>query len=192
MPLNDLRDVLVECVRDLYSAETQLVRALPKMAKAATHPDLKAGFTAHLEETRGQVARLEKVAELLGCKTKGRVCQAMKGLVEEGQEIIGETGDPTAKDALLISAAQKVEHYEIAGYGTARTFATVLGEEEVATLLQESLDEEKAADEKLTAVAEGGLNQAAADGGDEEAEDEDEEVEAEPVPKTKVPAKSRR
>jgi ferritin-like metal-binding protein YciE len=170
MPVNDLRDVLVECVRDLYSAETQLVKALPRMAKAATHTDLKAGFTAHLEETRGQVERLERVAELLGCKTKGKTCQAMKGLVEEGQEVIAETGDPTAKDALLISAAQKVEHYEIAGYGSARTFAAVLGEDEVAALLQETLDEEKATDEKLTAVAESGLNQAAADADGENAE----------------------
>ena len=172
MPLNDLRDVLVECVRDLYSAETQLVKALPKMAKAATNPDLKAGFTAHLAETRGQVERLEKVAELLGCKTKGKTCAAMKGLVEEGQEVIGEVGNPTAKDALLISAAQKVEHYEIAGYGTARTFATVLGEDEVAALLQATLDEEKATDAKLTAVAESGLNEEAAEGDDGEVEEE--------------------
>ncbi len=170
MKLDSLRDVLNESVRDLYSAETQLVKALPKMAKAASDPALKAAFTGHLQETRTQVERLEQVCELLGVKAKGKTCHAMKGLIEEGAEIIGEKGEPAAKDAALIGAAQKVEHYEIAGYGTARTFASILGEDDVAALLQATLDEEGAADEKLTGIAESGLNQEAA------GEDEDDEV----------------
>jgi ferritin-like metal-binding protein YciE len=170
MKLESLRDVLGECVRDLYSAETQLVKALPKMAKAAHSPDLRAAFTNHLEQTKTQVERLDRVCELLGVKAKGKTCHAMKGLIEEGQEVIDEKGDPVAKDAALIGAAQKVEHYEIAGYGTARTFAEVLEEDEVAALLQATLDEEGAADETLSTIAESGLNEAAA-GGSEEDED---------------------
>lgn len=178
MKLESLRDVLNESVRDLYSAETQLVRALPKMAKAATNPDLKAAFTEHLAETKTQVERLEQACELLGVKPKGKTCNAMKGLVEEGVEVIEAKGDPSAKDAALIGAAQKVEHYEIAGYGTCRTFASILGEDDVAALLQATLDEEGAADEKLTGIAEAGLNQDAAEDeeGDEEESDEVEEV----------------
>ena len=163
MKFNTLHEVLTDYIRDLYNAETQLVKALPKMAKAASSPELKAAFEAHLEETERQVERLERVAEDLGIKPKGKTCHAMKGLIEEGQEVITNTGDPAAKDAALIGAAQKVEHYEIAGYGTARTFARVLGEETAARLLQETLDEEAAADEKLTAIAEAGLNQEAAE-----------------------------
>ena len=173
MKLDSLRDVLADSVRDLYNAETQLVKALPKMAKAASSPELKAAFTGHLEETKTQVTRLEQVCDRLGVKAKGRTCQAMKGLIEEGSEIISAKGDPDAKDAALIGAAQKVEHYEIAGYGTARTFASILGENEVAQLLQATLDEEGAADKKLTAIAESGLNQEAAD------EDKGEETEVE-------------
>jgi ferritin-like metal-binding protein YciE len=174
MPMNDLRDVLVETVRDLYSAEAQALKALPRLAKAATHPPLKEAFTAHLEETRGQVERLDRVVELLGAKAKGKKCVAMEGLVAEAQEIIAEKGgDPTAKDAALICAAQKQEHYEIAAYGSARTFAAVLGEDEVAKLLEQTLAEEKAADEKLTAAAESGLNQQAAEGDDGELDDEE-------------------
>lgn len=172
MKLNSLRDVLNESVRDLYNAETQLVKALPKMAKAASAPELKAAFTEHLEETKKQVERLDRVCELLGVKAKGKTCHAMKGIVEEGAEIIAEGGDPAAKDAALIGAAQKVEHYEIAGYGTARTFASVLDEDDVAALLQATLDEEGAADEKLTSIAEAGLNQKAAE------DEEDDETEA--------------
>ena len=171
MKLESLRDVLGECVRDLYSAEVQLVKALPKMAKAAHSPELSAAFTAHLEQTKTQVLRLERVCQLLGVKARGKTCHAMKGLVEEGREVISEKGHPIAKDAALIGAAQKVEHYEIAGYGTARTFAEVLEEDEVAGLLQATLDEEGAADETLSAIAESGLNEAAAGGeaaGDEE------------------------
>lgn len=188
MKLDSLRDVLTESVRDLYNAETQLVKALPRMAKAASSPELKTALTEHLEETKRQVERLDRVCELLGVKAKGKTCQAMKGLIEEGAEIIAEDGDPSAKDAALIGAAQKVEHYEIAGYGTARTFASILGEDDVAALLQATLDEEGAADEKLTSIAESGLNQEAA-GEDEEGGEEEEE---ETVPVAKKPAKAKK
>ena len=199
--LNSLRDVLNECVRDLYSAETQLIKAMPKMAKAATNPELKAAFVTHLEETKEQAVRLEKVCELLGVKPKGKTCQAMKGLVEEGSEIISEKGEPAAKDAALIGAAQKVEHYEIAGYGTAVAFATVLGEEDVAELLRETLDEEKTTDQNLTALAEATVNDEADDeneeGEEEESDDEEEEEEdEEPAAKqkavSKAPARAKR
>ena len=179
MKLNTLRDVFEESIRDLYSAETQLTKALPKMAKAASNPDLKAAFTEHLEVTRNQAARLEQICDRLGIKAKGKTCQAMKGLIEEGSEIIEEDGSPAAKDAALIGAAQKVEHYEIAGYGTVHTFATILGEEEAAELLEQTLNEEKEADESLTELAESSIN-------DEAAADEDDEEEAdEPEAKTK-------
>jgi ferritin-like metal-binding protein YciE len=162
MKLDSLRDVLTDLVRDLYSAESQLVKALPKMAKAASSEGLRTAFEEHLGETRGQVERLDRVCEKLGIKGKGKTCQAMKGLVEEGAEVIEEGGEPSAVDAALIAAAQKVEHYEIAGYGSARTFARLLGEEAVAKLLEQTLEEESAADEKLTEVAESGVNQEAA------------------------------
>jgi ferritin-like metal-binding protein YciE len=180
MKLNSLRDVFTDLVRDLYNAESQLVKALPKMAKAASSEQLRDAFTSHLKETQGHVERLEKIAESLDFRPKGKTCAAMKGLVEEGSEVIELDGDESAKDAALIAAAQKVEHYEIAGYGTARTFAQLLGEEEAARLLEETLNEEKAADIKLTEVAESGINvEAAGDEAEEEAGDEDEEGEEE-------------
>jgi len=172
MKLNSLRDVFVESVRDLYNAETQLIKALPKMAKAASSEDLREAFEEHLEQTRGQLERLDQICEQLGIKAKGKTCQAMKGLIEEAQEILAADGDPAAKDAAIIGAAQKVEHYEIAGYGTVRTFAELLGEDEAARLLQETLDEEEAADERLTEVAESGLNQEASDEDEDEGEEE--------------------
>jgi ferritin-like metal-binding protein YciE len=162
MKVESLRDVLSESLRDLYNAENQLVKALPKMAKAASSGQLQSAFEKHLEETKGHVERLDQVCEKLGIRPKGKTCQAMKGLIEEGSEAIEKSGNPNAKDAALINAAQKVEHYEIAGYGTARAFAEVLGEKEVAELLQKTLTEERAADEKLTEVAESGLNADAA------------------------------
>lgn len=162
MKLDSLRDVLVDCIKDLYSAETQLLKALPKMAEGASHSELSTAFTAHAEETQRQVERLEKVCELLGIRPGGKTCVAMKGLIEEGKELLKEEGTPAARDAALIGAAQKVEHYEIAGYGTARTFATLLGEKEAARLLHETLKEEEATDKKLTGIARSGLNQAAA------------------------------
>ena len=162
MKFNSLHEVLTDYVRDLYNAESQLVKALPRMAKAATSPDLRAAFTEHLEQTRRHVERLDEVCQDLGIKPKGKTCRAMKGLIEEGQEVISSTGDPAAKDAALIGAAQKVEHYEIAAYGTARTFARVLGEMAAADILRQTLDEEKTTDDRLTALAESGLNQEAA------------------------------
>jgi len=152
--LATLEDLLVQEIKDLYSAENQLVKALPKMAKAASNPALKEGIEKHLEETKVHVQRLEQIAELLEASPKGKACKAMKGLVEEGAEILGEDGDDVVKDLAIIGAAQKVEHYEIASYGTARALAETLGMEEVADLLQETLDEEGATDKALTAVAE--------------------------------------
>jgi len=151
--LTTLEELLIHNIKDLYSAEGQLVKALPKMAKAATDPDLKAGFETHLEETKVHVERLEQVAELLGASPKGVSCKAMKGLVEEGQETIEEEAEPTIKDLALITAAQKVEHYEISGYGSARALAEAIGNDEVVELLQLTLDEESTTDKILTDAA---------------------------------------
>jgi len=158
MKLKSLQDLLADQLKDLYSAENQLVKALPKMAKAATNPDLKAGFAEHLEQTRGQVARLEQICEQLGVTPKGKKCAAMEGLVEEGQELMEEDAEPGVRDAGLIAAAQKVEHYEIASYGSARTWAEQLGLDGAVQLLQETLDEEKETDEKLTQLALSAVN----------------------------------
>ena len=157
-----LHDAFVDELRDTYDAEKQLTKALPKMAKAAKSPELKAAFTEHLEETKGQVDRLVTIFEQLEGSPKGKKCKAMEGLVEEGSEFIDADGEDSVKDAALICAAQKVEHYEIASYGCARTFATLLGLDEVAELLQETLDEEGNADKKLTELAETVINVEAA------------------------------
>jgi ferritin-like metal-binding protein YciE len=167
MKLDSLRTLWIEEMRDLYNAESQLVKALPKMAKKASNPELREAFENHLEETRNHVERLEEIFSRLGKKPTGKTCQAMKGLIEEGSELMQEEGSDSVIDAGIISAAQKVEHYEIAGYGTVRTWASILGEEEAEDLLQETLDEEGAADETLTEVAEGIVNEEA-----EEAEEE--------------------
>ncbi len=151
--LTSIEALLVQEIKDLYSAETQLVKALPKMAKAADDPNLRAGFETHLEETKVHVDRLEKVAELLDVSPKGKSCKAMKGLVEEGAEVIDEDGEAAVKDLALIVAAQKVEHYEMAGYGSARTLAEVLGYEEAVELLQATLDEEGETNKKLTKLS---------------------------------------
>ena len=151
--LSSIQVLLVQEIKDLYSAETQLVKALPKMAKAASNEELVKGFKSHLEETKGQVTRLEKAAEILGVSPKGKVCKAMKGLVEEGAEAIEEDGDPNVKDLALIGAAQRVEHYEIAGYGTARALAEALQLDEIVNLLQATLDEESTCDTTLTDLA---------------------------------------
>jgi ferritin-like metal-binding protein YciE len=168
--IENLRELLVHELKDLYSAETQLVKALPKMAKAATDEDLVAAFEEHTEQTQTHVERLDRIFELLGEKPRGKTCEAMKGLVAEGQEVMSEEATDEVKDAALIAAAQKVEHYEIAGYGTVRTFASLLGQQEVADILQETLDEEGETDKKLTEIAEA-LNVEALAGADEE-EDE--------------------
>ena len=158
MTLNSLEDVLREQVEDLLSAENQLVKALPKVAQAAHTPELKQAFESHLDETRGHVTRLQEVAGQLGIQpSPATTCKAMQGLVAEGDEIIGMTGDPIAKDAALIGAAQRIEHYEIAAYGTARTLAGELEHGDAEQLLSDTLDEESAADKLLTKIATGGM-----------------------------------
>jgi ferritin-like metal-binding protein YciE len=158
MKLETLRDLYVEQLQDLYSAETQLVKALPQMEKAATHPELKQAFKRHLTETEGQVRRLEQIFQGLGQKPGGHTCKAMQGLIAEGQEMTKMKGDPAAVDAGLIAAAQRVEHYEIAGYGCVRTYANQLGEQQGMTLLQQTLDEEGTTDKLLTRIAEQVVN----------------------------------
>ncbi len=162
MSLGSLHDLYVNEMRDLYNAENQLLIALPKMARAASDPRLQAAFEEHLEVTRGQIERLERIFEGLDGSPKGKKCKAMEGLIEEGKELMEEDAAPAVLDAALICAAQKVEHYEIAGYGCARTFATLLGLGEAAALLQETLDEEGEADKLLTQIAEQGVNADAA------------------------------
>ena len=141
-------------LKDLYNAENQLIKALPKMAKAASAPELRTAFEDHLEETRAQVARLERIFKKLETSPKGKKCKGMEGLIEEGKEVMEEDAEPTVLDAALIAAAQRVEHYEMAGYGCVRTYAHLLGHEDAAELLQETLNEEEAADKKLTELAE--------------------------------------
>lgn len=153
MKITTLDKLFEDQLKDVYSAEAQLLKALPRMAKAASSDGLREAFTAHLAETRGQVERLDRVARRLGLKLTGKKCKAMEGLIEEGREVIEADGEPEVIDAALIIAAQKVEHYEISAYGSARTLAEHLGHAEVAELLQATLDEESAADEKLTGLS---------------------------------------
>lgn len=154
MKIENLRDMLVDELKDLYNAENQLVKVLPKMAKAASAKDLRAAFEAHLDETKGHVERLEEVCTKLDVSPKGKKCKAMEGLIAEGSDWMQEDAEPDVMDAGLIAAAQRVEHYEIAGYGCVRTYAQLLGESQVAKLLQKTLDEEGATDKKLTQIAE--------------------------------------
>jgi len=161
MASKTLTDLFHDQLQDAYSAETQLTKALPKMAKAANSAELRSGFETHLQETQNQLSRLEQVCKQVGCKTGSNTCEAMEGLVSEGDEIIGLGLDKDAQDAGLIAAAQKVEHYEIALYGTLCTFAKQLGHSDAARLLHETLQEEKRTDEKLTQLAERGINQKA-------------------------------
>jgi ferritin-like metal-binding protein YciE len=164
MAPESLRDLYIEELKDLYSAEQQIMQALPKMAKAASSKQLKAGFEEHLTQTEGHIARLEQIFQKLDRKPGGKKCKAMEGLVAEGDELIKEGGQKDTLDAGLIAAAQRVEHYEMAGYGTVRTWAQLLGEAEAARLLQQTLDEEGATDKKLTALAESCINLAAEEG----------------------------
>jgi ferritin-like metal-binding protein YciE len=157
-----LRDLYVNELRDLYSAETQLVEALPKMADAASSSQLKQAFSEHLEETENHVSRLEQIFDALGEEPSGETCKAMEGLIAEGEDYVKAGGDRDVRDAGMIGAAQRVEHYEIAGYGTTRTLATRLGESEAAGQLQTTLDEEAEADRKLTEIAESEVNPEAA------------------------------
>jgi ferritin-like metal-binding protein YciE len=158
MKLESLKDLYLEQLKDLYSAETQLVDALPKMAERATSPDLKKGFQDHLRQTEEQVTRLEQIFKDLGEKPKGHTCEAMKGLIKEGEEMIKMKGDDAVIDAGLIAAAQRVEHYEIAAYGTVRTYAETLGHSQHVTLLARTLQEETTTDEKLSKLAKSHIN----------------------------------
>lgn len=160
-----LRELYIDELKDLYNAENQLVKALPKMAKASSSDELRTGFEEHLEQTKGHVERLEQVFEMLGESPKGKKCAAMEGLVKEGSEVMEEDFEDALMDAALIGAAQRVEHYEIAAYGTVVAFAEVLGENDQAALLESTLNEEKETDEKLTALA-GPINQEALGGGE--------------------------
>jgi ferritin-like metal-binding protein YciE len=162
MQLETLQDLYIHELKDLYSAENQLIRALPKMAKAAKNQELAAGFQEHLEQTKEHAARIEKILAKHKKSTRGSRCKGMEGLIAEGSEMVEEQADPEVKDAGLIAAAQRVEHYEIAGYGTARTYAEMLGDNEGAKLLQTTLQEEAATDEKLTKLAKSSVNIAAA------------------------------
>lgn len=179
MTIESLDDLLLEELKDLYDAEKQLVRALPKMAKAASDDDLKTGFQEHLEQTKEHVVRLERVFEMMETKPKGKPCEAMKGLIQEGQETIQEDAEPGLLDVMLITAAQKVEHYEISAYGTLRAIAEAMGNEDVAELLTETLDEEKETDEKLTEISERILAELAGAGGEDEEDSDDEDGEFE-------------
>jgi ferritin-like metal-binding protein YciE len=152
--ITTLEELFVEQLQDLHSAESQLIKALPAMAKAAHAPALKAGFEQHLEQTKEHAARLELILEELGEEAAGKKCLAMEGLIKEGKEMISERASPEVKDIGLIAAAQRVEHYEIAGYGCVRTYAKILGHREAAQTLQHTLDEEAATDKKLTVIAE--------------------------------------
>ena len=166
--MESLDELLAEELKDIYSAEKQLLRALPKMAKKASAPELKTALQEHVEMTQRQVERLEDVFAALGKPAKAKTCKAMQGLIEEATEIMEEDASDSVLDAGIIAAAQKVEHYEIASYGTVRTWARLCGEDEAANLLQETLDEESQTDERLTELAESIVNPRAEEGGDEE------------------------
>jgi ferritin-like metal-binding protein YciE len=168
MKLDTLKKLYVEELRDVYNAENQLLKALPKMAKGASSEELKEAFETHLGQTEEHVVRLEEIFTRLGEKPTGKTCKAMKGLVEEGAEMLEEEGEDSVIDAGLIGAAQRVEHYEIAAYGTLRTFANLLGEEEAVELLQQTLDEEGETDKLLTELAEDIVNEEALGSGDKE------------------------
>jgi ferritin-like metal-binding protein YciE len=157
MQLQSLQDVFTHELQDLFDAENQLLQALPKMAQAASNQELREAFEHHLDETRDHVQRLEEIFGQLGISGSGETCEAMRGLIKEGDKTIAIDGDPTAKDAALIAAAQRVEHYEIAAYGTARTLAGELDHEEAQDLLDQTLDEESNADKLLTKIATGGM-----------------------------------
>jgi ferritin-like metal-binding protein YciE len=182
-----LHDAFIDELRDSYDGEKQLTKALGKLAKAATSPQLREAFETHLEETQGQIERLEQVFELLEEKPRGKHCDGIAGIVEEGKSIMEEDFDDTTMDACLIAAGQRAEHYEMAAYGTLVAWAKAMGHTEIVDLLQATLDEEKAADEKLSELAEGGINQGAADAADSE---DEEPVGAAPSSAGKGPAKA--
>jgi ferritin-like metal-binding protein YciE len=189
-----LHDAFIDELRDTYDAERQLLKALSKLAKAASSPELRQAFETHREETQGQIERLEQVFESIEEKVRGKHCDGIAGIIEEGKSIMEEDFDDSTMDACLIAAGQRAEHYEMAAYGTLVAWAKAMGHEEAAILLQQTLDEEKAADEKLSTLAEGGINQEAADiahpGGEEE-EDEENLVAAGAGARKKAPAKAK-
>jgi ferritin-like metal-binding protein YciE len=185
-----LHEAFVDELRDTYDAEKQITKALPRMAKAASSPDLRTAFESHLEQTRAHVTRLEEVFTGLDEKVRGKHCDGVAGILEEGKSIMEEEFDETTMDACLIAAAQRVEHYEMAAYGTLVAWARAMGHEEAAGLLQQTLDEEKTTDEKLSALAEGGINQEAAAGAHPGDEDDEEDA---PAPRRAAgPAASRK
>ena len=172
-----LHDAFIEELRDCYDAERQLTKALPKLAKAASSPELRQAFESHLEETKGQIERLESVFQSLDEKVRGKHCEGIAGIIEEGSSIMKEDFDESTMDACLIAAGQRAEHYEIAAYGTLVAWARAMGHDEAADTLQETLEEEKAADEKLSSLAESGINQEAAEAAHPDGEEEEEEQE---------------
>ena len=163
MQMENLQDLLKEDLKDVLHAENQIIKALPKMIKTASNPQLQQAFQMHLEETKGHVNRLEEVMGILGMPVKGKTCKAMQGIIEEGKEVMGEDAEDDVMDAALIGAAQKVEHYEIATYGTLCTYAELLGLRDAKRLLGQNLEEEKRTDAKLTQLAESVINVEAAD-----------------------------
>jgi len=186
-----LHDAFIDELRDAYDAEKQLLRALPKMAKKATSEDLTAAFEAHLEETRGHVEKLEQVFGMLDEKVRGKHCDGIAGIIEEGKSVMEGDFDGETMDACLIAGGQRAEHYEMAAYGTLVAWARVMGHTEAADLLEEILEEEKAADEKLTALAESGINQAAADQAHPAEGEEDEEPAAKATAKKRAASKAK-
>ena len=185
-----LHDAFIDELRDTYDAEKQLTKALPKLAKAATNAKLRAAFESHLQETQGQIARLAQVFESLDEKVRGKHCDGIAGIIEEGKSIMDEDFDKTTMDACLIAAGQRAEHYEMAAYGTLVAWAQAMGHTEAAKLLQQTLEEEKAADKKLSGLAEGGINQGAADAA--HADDDEEPAGAAGSPARKSSAKAGR
>jgi ferritin-like metal-binding protein YciE len=167
MSLDSLESLFIEELRDIYNGEKQIIRALPKMAKAAGSPGLQQAFTKHLKETEAQVQRLERIFQGMGQAVRGKQCKGLEGILEEGKEILEKESDESVLDAALIAAAQKVEHYEIASYGCLRTYAQLLGQTQAVKLLEQTLAEEEAADKKLTQLGESGINEAAAAAGGE-------------------------
>jgi ferritin-like metal-binding protein YciE len=182
-----LHDAFIDELRDTYDAEKQLLKALPKLAKAAASPELRDAFTTHREETQGQIERLEQVFASIEEKVRGKHCDGIAGIIEEGKAVMEEDFDEAAMDACLIASGQRAEHYEMAAYGTLVAWARAMGHDEAAELLQQNLDEEKAADEKLSQLAEGGINQEAAKIAHPEDEDAEAEEEAEPARPARKP-----
>jgi ferritin-like metal-binding protein YciE len=170
--MESLQDLMQDELKDIYDAEKQLTKALPKLAKKASNEQLRDAIEQHLQETEGHIERLDQVFDLLGLPARGKKCEGMQHLIAEGNDMISEAEEDSTRDAVMIASAQKVEHYEIASYGTLRTWANLLGKSEVAALLEETLEEEKQADAKLTEIAESFVNeQAASEGEDEEGEE---------------------